>query len=52
VLWLKEYYFNKVKKGIRKIKSGPRFADKVRVFVKSRGGLRFAELRVKLRLMF
>jgi hypothetical protein len=52
VLWLKEYYFGEVEKGIRKIESGLRFADKVRVFVELRGGLRFAESRVKLGLMF
>jgi hypothetical protein len=52
VLWLKEYYFSEVEKGIRRIESGPRFADKVRVFIESRGGLRFAESRVKLGLMF
>jgi hypothetical protein len=52
MLWLKEYHFGEVEKGIRRIKSSPRFADKVRVFVESRGGLRFAESRVKLGLMF
>jgi hypothetical protein len=46
VLWLEESYFSKVEdKGIRRIESGPRFADKVRVFVESRGSLRFAESR-------
>jgi hypothetical protein len=42
VLWLKEYHFGGVEKRIRKIESSPRFADKVRVFVR----------RVELRLMF